>query len=315
MPRKNFDCSKCGGSHPRPINSKCKLESQNNEVNEASAYTMDTNSLILQELKSLSGRMAEMERKVDGTVHSPASSVASTSKAPTPAEDSEEEDDELILPSIKSLQQSKRMQAQVDQRIQQLKDLNEQGKFKSQRGGKDTVWVKKEVPWPHNFILGGSNKNRVTYDALSMSQWVSGFAQIVREESNEAVKNYMLDYLAELMEDSHDFGWQSAKGSHAVLLCRMEDNKIQWQDTQKIDRLRRVHAQRMAPTPQTKRITAKGPLVCKFYQRGSCMQKGDHENNGQMYLHVCQHCYAQGKSYPHSGKDCKNKSKNDLGTA
>ena len=45
------------------------------------------------------------------------------------------------------------------------------------------------------------------------------------------------------------------------------------------------------------------------------MQKGDHENNGQMYLHVCQHCYAQGKSYPHSGKDCKNKSKNDWGTA
>ena len=98
------------------------------------------------------------------------------------------------------------MQTQVDHRIQQLKDLNEQGKFKSQRGGKDTVWVKKEVPWPQNFILGGSNKTRVTYDALSMSQWVSGFAQIVREEPNENVRNHMLDYLAELMEDSHDFG-------------------------------------------------------------------------------------------------------------
>ena len=142
---------------------------QSIDVNEASADTMDTNSLILQELKSLSGRMAEMERKVDGAVHSPGSSFASISKTTPPAEDSEEEDDELILPSIKSLQQSKRMQAQVDQRIQQLKDLNEQGKFKSQRGGKDTVWVQKEVPWPQNFILGGSNKNRVTYDALSMS--------------------------------------------------------------------------------------------------------------------------------------------------
>ena len=185
MPRKNFDCGKCGGSHPRPINSKCKFEMQNNDVNESSADTMDTNSLILQELKSLSGRMAEMEWKVDGAVHSPGSSLASSCKTTPPAEDSEEEDDELILPSIKSLQQSKRMQAQVDQRIQQLKDLNEQGKFKSQRGGKDTVWVKKEVPWPQNFILGGSNKNRVTYDALSMSQWVSGFAQIVREESDE----------------------------------------------------------------------------------------------------------------------------------
>ena len=135
MPRKNFDCSKRGGSHPRPINSKCKIEMQNNDLNEASADAMDTNSLILQELKSLSGRMAEMERKVNGAVHSPGSSSASSRKTTPPAEDSEEEDDELILPSIKSLQQSKRMQAQVDQRIQQLKDLNEQGKFKSQRGG------------------------------------------------------------------------------------------------------------------------------------------------------------------------------------
>ena len=146
-----------------------------------------------------------------------------------------------------------------------------------------------------------------------MSQWVSGFAQIVREESDNIVKNHMLEYLAELMEDSHDFGWQSAKGSHAVLLCRMEDNKIQWQDTHKIDRLCRVHAQRMAPTPQNKRINVKGPLVCKFYQKGGCMQIGDHENNGQMYLYVCQHCYAQGKSYPHPGKDCKNRSKKRLG--
>ena len=246
--------------------------------------------------------MAAMEWKVDGSVLSPSSSQASSSKSTPAAEDSEEDDDELILPSIKSLQQSKHMQSQVDHRIKQLKDLNEQGKFKSQRGGKDTVWVKKEVPWPHNFILGGSNKTRVTYDALSMSQWVLGFVQIVREESNESVRNHMLD--------SHDLGWQAAKGSHAVL-CKMEENKIQWQDTQKIDRLRRVHAQRVAPVLHSKRSTTKGPLVCKFYQKGSCMQKGDHENNGQQYLHVCQHCYAQGKSYPHPNKDCKNKSKND----
>ena len=154
MSRKHFDCGKCGGSHPCPINSKCKFEMQSNDVNESTADTMDTNSLILQELKSLSSRMAEMERKVDGAVHSPGSSSASSSKTTPPEEDSEEEDDELILPSIKSLQQSKRMQAQVDQRIQQLKDLNEQGKLKSQRGAKDTVWVKKRSPGPRILSWG-----------------------------------------------------------------------------------------------------------------------------------------------------------------
>ena len=30
------------------------------------------------------------------------------------------------------------------------------------------------------------------------------------------------------MEDSHDFGWQAAKGCHAVLLVKMEEGKVTW---------------------------------------------------------------------------------------
>ena len=59
-----------------------------------------------------------------------------------------------------------------------------------------------------------------------MSQWVSGFIAIIREESDLETKNQMLEYLSDLMEDSQDFGWQSAKAAHAVLLCKMEENKI-----------------------------------------------------------------------------------------
>ena len=50
------------------------------------------------------------------------------------------------------------------------------------------------------------------------------------------------------MEDSHDFGWQAAKASHDVLLCKMEENKIDWHETNKIVRIRRVHAQRSGAT-------------------------------------------------------------------
>ena len=48
-------------------------------------------------------------------------------------------------------------------------------------------------------------------------------------------KNYMLEYLSDIMEDSHDFEWQSAKGAHAVLLYKMEENKINWHETTKTD--------------------------------------------------------------------------------
>ena len=107
---------------------------------------------------------------------------------------------------------------------------NEQGKFKSQRGGSDTVYCKIEVPWPHNYILTGSTKSMASYDNLSMSQWVAGFSQIIREQTDPTVKNQMLDYMSDLMEDSHDFGWQVAKGCHAVLLVKMEEGKVAWED-------------------------------------------------------------------------------------
>ena len=95
--------------------------------------------------------------------------------------------------------------------------MSNQGKFKSQRGTKDTVSCKKEVPWPHNYILSGTNKNCTSYDNLLMSQWVSGFSNIIRKETNIETKNSMLEYLSDLMDYSYEFGWPSAKGAHASL--------------------------------------------------------------------------------------------------
>ena len=61
---------------------------------------------------------------------------------------------------------------------------------------------------------------------------------IAREESNADTKNAILDYSSEIMEDDSDFSWQSAKSSHAVLLCRMEEGKVEWSEITKIDRIR-----------------------------------------------------------------------------
>ena len=87
--------------------------------------------------------------------------------------------------------------------------------YKSQRGGKDQVMVKNQVPWPQNYVLAGTSKSRVTYDSLSTFQWMSGFCPIIREESDVKVKNAMLEYMTDIMEDAQDFGWPSAKGAHA----------------------------------------------------------------------------------------------------
>ena len=42
----------------------------------------------------------------------------------------------------------------------------------------------------------------------------------------------MLDYVINLLEDAQDFSWSSAKASHAVLLCRMEQGDVRsWNET------------------------------------------------------------------------------------
>ena len=165
-------------------------------------------------------------------------------------------------------------------------------------------------------MLGGNNKSRLSYDNLNWTQWVSGFAMIAREEQNTATKNAMLDYLSELMEDANDFSWQSAKASHAVLLCRMEEGKVEWGETSKIDRISRAHAQRLpsqgTSTAPTRFKSDLKPVVCKFYQKGTCQQQKNHETGGIFYRHICATCFAIGKEHRHMSKDCRVKgSKNE----
>ena len=115
----------------------------------------------------------------------------------------------------------------------------------------------------------------------------------------------MLDYLSDIMEDSQDFGWPSAKGAHAVLLCKMEQDKIQWHETSKIDRVRRAHAQKIGQNPQQNQRNNNKAIPCKYYQKGTCGQSNDHENNDQMYLHACLTWFNLGKTYPHPSRDCR----------
>ena len=69
------------------------------------------------------------------------------------------------------------------------------------------VLVKNRVKWPHEYVLAGSNKERVTYDQLTMGQWVAGFCRTMRDESDKNCKEAMLGYLIYLLDDANDFSW------------------------------------------------------------------------------------------------------------
>ena len=143
-----------------------------------------------------------------------------------------------------------------------------------------------------------------------MSQWVMGFAHTIRDDTNLEIKNKMLEYLCDLMEDSQDFGWASAKGAHAVLLVRMDEGRVSWLDTYQLDRIRRAHAQKANTHPNVSKKIGNKTMACKYFQRNQCHHKTDHESGGVKYIHACAICYSQGKTFAHMAKDCK-KAKNE----
>ena len=182
--------------------------------------------------------------------------------------------------------------------------------------------MSKKVAWPHDNVLGGATRQRLTYDQLSLTQFIQGFTRNILDERDNEIRECMLWYLNDLMEDATDFSWGSAKAAHAVLLCEMERGSVTWTNTSRIDRIRRAHAQKHQVGRENwgkKDSEAKKPWFCKSYQFGQCTFSKDHEQGGRMHKHICAHCPSLGKILAHPQKDCNNvkrqNSKNELAAA
>ena len=266
--------------------------------------------------------------------------------------------------------------------------MHPQCKFRSQRGGlNENFCCKREVPFPQNHIFSGTSKQRVTYDSLSMAQWVSGFCSIIKEENDVKLKNHMLSYAADLMEDCDDFGsqrqpkghtqlyyvkWRKAKltrrnpiswtvfmlreikiirvqhlvgenkknkvphvfilgfmslfntvqvttGSWKgrgnqyiqfvrVLYCKLPTNSKQLPAFPLEATLGPNHSLRGGRRECYHSVTVAPGTPCRFYQKGTCGQKNEHENGGRLY--VCEFCFSKGKNNPPPSKDCR-KAKNE----
>ena len=132
------------------------------------------------------------------------------------------------IPTPDKLRQEAYIQKEVQARLLHLADLAKAGtdKIKSQRGGSVDVFISKRVKWPHEYVLAGQTKDRISYNQLSPIQWMVGYCRSIKEESDSKIRENMLDYCINLLEDATDFLWSSAKASHVVLLCRMEQGEI-----------------------------------------------------------------------------------------
>ena len=184
-------------------------------------------------------------------------------------------------------------------------------KIKSQRDGSVEVFVQNRVKWPHEFVLLSQNKDRLSDNQLSPIQWVAGFCRTMREESSIQNRDYMLDYLINLLEVATELSWASAKASHSVLLCRMEQGEIKsWAETE--NRVRRAHAQRHisashGSSGHGEKTHGSGKTVpCVYFNKVSCMQKQSHETKRTFYKRICSYCWQKEvKAFHHTQTECK----------
>ena len=133
----------------------------------------------------------------------------------------------------------------------------------------------------------------------------------------------MLDYVINLLNDATDFSWSSAKASHVVLLCCMEQGeKAGWVDIKKIDRVSRAYVERHSVGQNsTQRLQDKGlnsgkSFPCVYFIEGVCLQRQTHENKGVIYKHICSHCWnKEAKAFQPLQVECRkaqNNIKNDF---
>ena len=150
--------------HKRPINSKCTFgspqsddfDSQNINVPGASGVSVqsdestDLNVQILAELKTLGGRMTAMEDRIATSEQQEVNQRSQTSSIQVAVAMTNDSSQlaQVVVPSVAALQGASHIQAEVDRHIRHLTYLNEAGELTSERWGNDTVFVKRQVPWP-----------------------------------------------------------------------------------------------------------------------------------------------------------------------
>ena len=283
---KIFQCSSCHTQHARPVGKKCQLQtgepfSGDSEVVAPSSHDVTISDEILRQLRQLGEKMDSMDKRVQRTEaalekgHSQVNDIPTTSQGTAgqaTAYDLDENTAQSVVPSLEFLRNNESLQAQVEQRLAELKNVNElatRGRIKSQRGGPSDVTVKKLIDWPQNFILTGAHKTRPTYDDLTITQWVSGFVRCIQEEKSAPNRDLMLDYLGNLMEDASDFSWDSAKAAHVILLTNMEADSVTWPETEKIDRYAEHTLRDMLITDRLLLLVPLGKNL-KFWHKTRC---------------------------------------------
>lgn len=140
-----------------------------------------------------------------------------------------------------------------------------------------------------------------------------GYLQDALDTPAGRKREAMLRHLCDLMGDSPEYSWASARNSHGVFLQKMETGKLSWKRPEQLATTR-VKYSRLQPvigsakTGTNSTSSTKGPLFCIPFQDGRCKHSDrEHDSSRGRVHHICTFCCKQGSVYKHPEADCRRK--------
>ena len=205
------------------------------------------------------------------------------------------------VPTLDSLRRMPSVNDAVAQLLSHYEQGNTQellqGKAESKKSGRynktDTSTLQPHLRWPNEGFTGGGAKKRITYDDLTLPQWVAGqLTNAIQIHDNDVLRS-VLNQIIFAMRDASSLPWTVVREAYASSMHEVEEGRLAWSDSTQWALNRLSASQGALMNSRTLSQQNKG-RTCKFYNEGACNHEGHHG-----YKHNCSHCWKQGRTHSH----------------
>lgn len=173
--------------------------------------------------------------------------------------------------------------------------------------------------WPHSELSMGYVSKNVSYDELTLEEFVAGYSAILllpQVSSHE--RKHRTEHLGALMYLASIYEWPAVRSFHAAVLSEIERGRLNWEDSflhlenRTLAGLHKKTKDQKRPAPSSSNAV----LFCRDYQKGSCSHSKDHyamlKGEKKWLCHICAACWVKDKAkrmHSEYADDCPNKPK------
>ena len=191
--------------------------------------------------------------------------------------------------------------------------------LKSGKTAKIATRVVRRQLWPHSELSMGYVSKNVSYDELTLEEFVAGYSAILllpQVSSHE--RKHRTEHLGALMYLASIYEWPAVRSFHAAVLSEIERGRLNWEDSflhlenRMLAGLHKKIKDQKRPAPSSSNAV----LFCRDYQKGSCSHSKDHyamhKGEKKWLCHICAACWVKDKAkrmHSEYADDCPNKPK------